>query len=67
MLKGYIATKISARLDKSHPYYKQFNIHSPDEKKSVGLFAQEEPDNDIIVSIQSGPKEYHFLREDIKM
>ena len=33
VLKVYIATKISARLDKTHPYYKQFNIHSPDEKK----------------------------------
>ena len=37
-------------------------MHKPEERKDVGLFAQDDPQNEILVSIQSGPKEYHFLQ-----
>ena len=61
-LKGYVAKKMSERLDKIHPFYKQFDLHKPEERKDVGLFAQDDPQNEILVSMQSGPKEYYFLQ-----
>ena len=32
-LKGYVAKKMSERLDKIHPFYKQFDLHKPEERK----------------------------------
>ena len=37
-------------------------MHKPEKRKDVGLFAQDDPQNEILVSIQSGPKEYYFLQ-----
>ena len=52
-------SKIFDRLDRSHPYFEQFNARDASLKKKVGYFEIEQIDKENVVTVALNPKEYY--------
>ena len=52
-------SKLFDRLDRSHPYFEQFNACDASLKKKVGYFEIEQIDKDNVVTVSLNPKEYY--------
>ena len=62
-----IKSKILDRLDLSHEFWKQFDVHNASTKKQMGLFEIENINNPNVCTIAVNPKEYfeQFKSSDI--
>ena len=53
-----VNSEVLERLDTSHDFWKDFNVHDKTKKKQMGLFEIENVDNQNICTIAVNPKEY---------
>ena len=51
-------TKRRERLDKSEEFWKQFNVHCPQNKKMLGLYEVEHVNDPCYITLAVNPKEY---------
>ena len=54
-------TEIRERFDKSDEFWKQFNVHCPQNKKVLGLYEVEHVNDPCYITLAVNPKEYFEL------